>query len=172
MNKQIFGLITSAFIVIHCFDLSGQTVDSLKIKFELDNFEYLQGDTVKLLITNTSNDTLFIYNPFFTSNCIILKKRTENAWEQLNIQGFSGGIFIFNKRPFLTGETIVFNWNQSVNIFGPPFKREIASKGKYRFEFLFSQCLNCPEQDTVPVRFLNSIYQDFFVTYSKKFEIK
>ena len=158
-------------ILFSTYYISSQTIDSLRIQLELNKTEYSKGDTVKLLIKNISNDTLHIYNPFFTSNCIILNKWNGQEWEELNIQGFSGGIRIMLNK-YLPGEEINFNWNQdyNINIHTDSIKRISAPKGIYKFGFLFMPCLDYPNNE--PVHILKSKYELFKVTYSEEFELK
>ena len=168
---RLIRLNTLIIILFSTYHTSSQTIDSLRIQLELNKTEYSQRDTVKLLIKNISNDTLYIFNPFYTSNCIILNKWNGQEWEELNIQGFSGGIRIMLNK-YLPGEEIKFNWNQdyNINIYTDSIKRISAPNGIYKFGFLFRPSLDYP--DNKPVKILKSKFELFKVTYSEEFELK
>ena len=160
--KRIIYITIILIFTYHLFSQTIQKKESSVVKIELNKNEYNQGDTIKVIISNFSKDTFEIVSIHFTSDCIKLKMKKEKEWEQLTIQYFSGGIHHGFRHPFLPGEVINYEWNQSyvVKTNKVPITRETVPKGMYRFEFHFTTSRKNPNSTI-----------DSYVSYSEEFEI-
>lgn len=165
------NIIIFLFLFTFIYNLKGQKLDSLNIKLDLNKLEFNQDDTIKLLIINTSIDTLYLYYPHHCPASLKLKTRTDNGWEQLDIGQVSGGLRSFTTYlpPF---DSINFVWYQWNRVYNPTFTRLKVSKGEYRFEIEFWTSYEGKPSKIKPVGQLSTKSKDYYISYSEKFIIK
>lgn len=163
ISKKTLLIIVIAFFTSTAFSqiIVIKECDSL-IDIALEKSEYNPKEVVKVEISNLSKDTLERFNLPFSPESIRLMMKKGDEWIQLNIHRASGGIRGGVLYPFLPNEMISFIWNQKyvVKTRHAPIIREYVLPGTYRFEFHF---IHSKKPDSK---------RNYYVTYSKEFEIK
>ena len=159
---RIIRLIRIISITIIALNASSQIEDNPSIELKLNKTKFCQGDTLKMSITNITNDTFYIASIYFSKDCIKLKMKNKQEWEDFIIHKFSEGMISGGRYQFLPGEKIEFLWDQSyIENYEHPFKREYVPKGIYKIEFNFGPYTKIPKMPT-----------ERFACYSETFKIK